>query len=179
MSELADDLLYYFEEKKRLTNKNYRYVRSAENDKYLKEAAALCKELHMHPGVFVSNLYEDMGKHKSYFSPKHLRGPNVKKKFTENIEDYRVEITNDTIEYEDLWRLQHELAMLYIRQGESTESVLKDSSLKFFAWFRILATPRPNPEIIDKYKRIAKKEMNPRLVEFIRKEGLDLDRILD
>lgn len=176
---LIDDLVYFFEEKKRLTNKNYRYIDSEENRKHFNRAAELCEELNMHPGVYVQNLYDDMGKHKEYFSPKHLAGTSVKKRLTENPDDYKVEITNSTLDYEDVWKYQHELAMMYIKRGESTESVLMDSSLKFFAWFRILATPRKHPGIIKKYKHIAKKEMNPRLMEFIKKEKLDADRILD
>jgi hypothetical protein len=53
-----------------------------------------------------------------------------------------------------------------------------DSSLKFFAWFRILATPNRVPEIIDKYKRIAKKEMTSAILTFAKEQNLDLDRLL-
>jgi hypothetical protein len=91
---------------------------------------------------------------------------------------YRVEITNATLSLEDVWKYQHELAMRYIKRGETTHSVLMDSSLKFFAWYRILSTPERDMEIIKKYKHIARKEMTNALREFIESEGLDIDRIL-
>lgn len=176
---LIDDLVYFFEEKKRLTNKNYRYIDSEENRKHFKKAAKLCEQSGLHPGKFVQSLYDNMGKHKTYFSPKHLAGPTALKILEEKdpAESYQVEITNATLKYPDIWRYQHEMAMMYIARGEPVESVLMDSSLKFFAWFRILSTPDRVPAIIKKYKHIAKDELNPKLREFIEESGLDIDRI--
>ena len=177
-----DDIVFFYTEKKRLTNKNFKYIDTPSNQNYMKLGAVLCEELKLHPGVFVQTIYDNMGDAKAFFSPKHLQGKNVKKLFESKdngLDSYRVEITNATLEYEDIWKYQHELAMLYIKNGEAPESVLLDSSLKFFAWFRILATPDKYPAIIKKYKHIAKKEMNPRLLAFAKAEGLDIERILD
>jgi hypothetical protein len=181
-SALIEELIYYYIEKKRLTTKNYNYVSSIKWDKYFAEAAELCVK-HAQPAqVYVQKLYDRMENKRAFFSPEHLRGGNVDKFFdilkTSPEDTYTVEITNDNLDYAEVWRHQHELAMRYIRRGESTESVLIDSSLKFFAWYRILSTPKAHPEIIAKYKHIARKEINPRLREFIAQEGLPLERIL-
>jgi hypothetical protein len=42
-----------------------------------------------------------------------------------------------------------------------------------------LSTPEKNVEIVNKYKRIARDELNRNLTEFIKAQGLDLDRIMD
>jgi hypothetical protein len=181
-AELINELIYYFTEKKRLTRKNYTYISTVKWDKYFEEAAKLCDKHKMTAHEYIQKMYDRMEPRTEFFSPEHIRGGNVAnflKQVKEAEQDtYVVEITNDNLDYADVWRQQHDLAMRYIRRGESVESVLIDSSLKFFAWYRILSTPKAYPEIIDKYKHIAQKEMNPRLHAFAMQEGLALDRVL-
>jgi hypothetical protein len=132
--------------------------------------------------MYVQKMYERLGDKKHFFTPEHMRGGNVEKMLENDAasqdDKYVIEITNNTLAPADVWKYQHELAMRYIKRGESAHSVLMDSSLKFFAWYRILSTPERDPEIIDKYKHIAKKEMTPALLEFLKQEGLDIERIL-
>lgn len=179
--DTVEELIYYFVEKKRLSIKDYRYMASIKWDKYFEEAAELCQQHQLTPQAYIQKMYDRMEDRKQFFSPEHIRGGNVAKFLSllgkENDSTYVVEITNDNIEYADVWRQQTDLAMRYIRRGESVESVLLDSSLKFFGWYRILSTPKPYPNIIDKYNEIAKKEMNPRLRAFLLQENLDVDRI--
>ena len=177
-----DDLVYYFVEKKRLTVKSYNCIPSAKWDQYFAEAAKLCSKYELSPAIYVQKMYDRMENKKQFFTPEHMRGGNVEKlledeKLSED-DTYKVEITNATLDLADVWKYQHELAMRYIKRGESVHSVLMDSSLKFFAWYRILSTPERDAEIIRKYKHIAKKEMTNALQDFARQEGLDLDRIL-
>jgi hypothetical protein len=179
---LVDDLIFYFVEKKRLSVKNYNYISTTKWDKYFAEAAELCEKYELTPAIYVQRLYDRMENKKQFFSPEHLRGGNVEKileleKSTPE-DSYYIEITNATLDPADVWKYQHELAMRYIKRGESVRSVLMDSSLKLFAWYRILSTPERDPEVIKKYKHIAKKEMTSSLQEFAKQEGLDLDRIL-
>lgn len=179
--EKIDDIVYYFEEKKRLQNKRYSHNFSKTDHDYFNNAARICEELEISPAVFVQTLYDRMGDKKNFFAPKHLGAENVRKFFQnkkEEGDDFKIEITNSTLSYEDIWQYQHELAMMYIKAGETVESILMDSSLKFFAWYRILSTPRPNQEIINKYKHIAKQEWNKTLERFAIAEGLDVGRIL-
>jgi hypothetical protein len=53
-----------------------------------------------------------------------------------------------------------------------------NSSLKFFAWFRILSTPDRYEPIISKYKHIAREELTQSIIDYARDAGLDIDRIL-
>ena len=179
--QLLNDLIFYYEEKKRISAKHFKYVPSEKYDKYFNEAALLCEELSLHPAQFVQYLYDRMQDKKNFFSPMHLRGQGVRS-YVEGLGDisntYETCVTNSTISYTDVWAQQLDLAMRFIRRGEPVEEVLLDSGLKFFAWFRILATPDRSPKIIDKYKKIAKKELTPGLKEFIFSEKLDMDRLL-
>ena len=178
---LVDDITLYYIEKKRLFLKNYNLISTPAENENFREAARLCDELEMDPAIFVQLLYDRMGDKKAFFSSKHLRGTAAKTYLTckkgETEFTWKIEITNDTVDPEAIFNYQKELAMVYISRGEDPASVLIDSSLKFFAWFRILATPNPVPEIIDKYKHIAKKELTSKLLDFFKKEGLDLNRL--
>ena len=178
---ILEDILGYYVEKKRLTNKKYRYIPSDKYTENFIEAARLCTRHELHPAKYVNVIYDNLEK-KEFFSPAHLCGAGAVKavqKVLEAGDNYKVEITNATIDYADVWQQQRNLAMIYVKHGESVESVLMDSSLKFFAWYRILSTPEKNMEIVNKYKRIARDELNRNLTEFIKAQGLDLDRIKD
>jgi len=179
--QLVNDLIFYYEEKKRISTKHFKYIPSDKYDKYFKEAAVLCAQLSLHPAQFVQHMYDRMHDKKNFFSPIHLRGQGVIQ-YVQGLADtsttYEVSITNATLSYADVWAQQLNLAMRFIRRGEPVEDVLLDSGLKFFAWFRILATPDRSAAIIDKYKKIAKKELTPELTKFIKEEKLDIDRLL-
>ena len=174
------DLIFYYEEKKRITNKNYSHIANIADVSHFKEASLLCKEFELDPATYIQIMYDRMGDLKRFFSPEHLRGAKARFYLTDKGDNggLKIELTNYNQPIEDVWRHQHELAMIYYRRGEAIESVLIDSGLKFFAWFRILATPNRVPAIIDKYKKIAKKEMTSVITEFAKKEKLDLDRLL-
>jgi len=178
---LVEDLIFYYTEKKRLSVRTFTYIATPANDGYIRKAAALCAEFELDAATYVQVMYERMGSKKEYFAPKYMQGEKARyylKDEQENYTDLKVEITNANLDPVDIWRHQHELAMLYIRRGESVESVLMDSSLKFFGWFRILATPNRYEPIISKYKHIAKKELTSRLKDFMKNEKLDTDRLL-
>jgi hypothetical protein len=179
---IVDDIIFYYVEKKRLWVKNYNYIPLPKCDKYFEEAALLCDKHRFTPAMYVQKMYDRLGDKKHFFTPEHMRGGSVEKMLESDQasqdDKYTIEITNNTLDPADVWRYQHELAMRYINRGESVDSVLMDSSLKLFAWYRILSTPERVPSIINKYKHIAKKEMTPRLLEFLKAEGLDIERIL-
>lgn len=177
---LIDDLIYYFCEKKRLTKKNYQYYSAGKNAEYMEEAALLCKKHNLNPAAYVQIIYDNLGTLKNMFNTSHLAGPAAKKilKDREETEDtYTVEITNANLDYSLVWQQQHQLVMTYVKNGEKPESILLDSGLKLYAWFRILSTPDILPEVIDKYKHIAKQELNPSLTRFIKENNLAIDRI--
>jgi len=180
-NRLVEDITFFYIEKKRLTNKAFTYIATPANEAYIQKAAALCIEFELDAAAYIQIMYDRMGTKKEFFTTKCLQGDKAKYYLAsekENYTDLKVEITNANLDPADMWRHQHELAMLYIRRGESVESVLMDSSLKFFGWFRILATPNRYQPIIDKYRHIAKKELTGRLMDFMQSENLDMDRLL-
>jgi len=179
---VKEDLEYEFVSKKRLSIPHYNYISTHAGDAHFCEAAKLCEESELHPAQYIEIMWERMGDKKEFFGTSHLRGPGAKKAIAEYFEDgdnYNVEITNANLEYNDLWNYQKELAMRYMRNGRTIKSILMDSSLKFFAWFRILVTEEKDDEIIKKYKHIAKKEFNSGLLDFAKQHNLEINRILD
>jgi hypothetical protein len=180
--QTVDDLIYHFAYKKRLTNKNWEYTPTIKGEAYFREAAVLCDKHNMTPAEYIQIMYDRMGDRKEFFSSEHIRGGNVQKVLekvqTGEVTVYTVEMTIHDLDFGDVWDQQRNLAMRYISRGESVESVLMDSSLKFFAWYRILSTPRPYMPVIEKYKHIAQKELTPALLEFVKREKLDIDRII-
>lgn len=177
---LIEDLIGYYVEKKRLSNKRYRYVESVADNAHFKEAAKLCKSHELDAAAYVQLMFDRMGNKKEFFCPACLQGKKaeffLKEKESEP-EGLKIEITNATLDPADIWNYQHELAMLYVNKGESVESVLMDSSLKLFAWYRVLATPNRAPGIIKKYAPIARKEINNKILDFAKSRNLDIDRI--
>lgn len=179
---LIEDLIHYFNEKKRLSIKSYTHRCSKKDEDYFNEAAKLCMQYELDPAIFIELIYSKMGEQRAFFAPMHLQGTRVKNILEERKNDdsgYKIEITNLSITPEDMWRQQKALAMVYIKNGEATADVLMNSSLKFFAWFRILATPDRYEPIIDKYKHIARKELTSSIIDYAKATGLDIDRILE
>ena len=178
---LIEDLIHYFNEKKRLSIQNYTHRCSKKDEDYFREAAQLCKQHELDAAAYIELIYGKMGEQKSFFAPMHLQGTRVKHILEERKNDdsgYKVEITNSSLTPEDIWKQQKTLAMVYIKNGETSASVLMNSSLKFFAWFRILSTPDRCEPVIDKYKHIARKELTSSIIDYARAAGLDIDRIL-
>jgi len=125
-------------------------------------------------------MWDRMGENKEFFGPQHLQGKNVKaaiKDMADNLESYNVDVNNATLSYDDLWNFQHQLAMNYLHHGEDLHDILMDSSIKFFGWFRILATPERDDGVIKKYRKIAQDEVTKDFEAFAKKYNLDLSRI--
>lgn len=178
---LVEEIVHYFNEKKRLTIKGYLHKFSKADEKLFNDAALLCSKYELDPASFIEMLYERMGGKKNFFNPSCLQGTAVDyflKEQTSGENTYKVEITNITIDPADIWEQQMQLAQLYMRKGENIEDILMNSSLKFFAWFRILCTPNRITAVIDKYVRIARKEINQKIIDFAKSAGLDIHRII-
>jgi len=178
---LIEDLIHHYSEKKRLSLKNFRYCNSTAEDKLFKNAATLCKQYELDAGSYVQMMYDMMGDKREFFAPMHLQGPkaiHLLENRKKEPSTYVVEITNATIKPEDIWNQQKSLAMIYIRNGEDSGAVLMNSSLKFFAWFRILSTPDRYEPVIAKYKHIAREELTSEIIDFAKRRGMDIDRIL-
>lgn len=178
---LIEDLIHYFNEKKRLTIRNYVHRSSEADIKYFEAAARLCKQHELDAATYTQLMYDRLGDKPAFFSPRCLQGKKVEFFLEDrktNDTSYIIEETNASLTPEKIWNQQTSLAMIYINNGESTASVLMNSSLKFFAWFRILATPDRYEPVISKYKHIARKELTTSITEYAKSAGLDIDRIL-
>jgi hypothetical protein len=182
-SRIKEDLEYEFTNKKRLSLPKYSYFSTPAGENYFCEAALLCEKFNLHPAQYIDIMWKHMGDNKvEFFSPAHIRGNGALKAINEYFEEnknYEIEITNANIDYNDMWFFQKNSVMQYLQIGVPLKDILMDSSLKFPAWFRILSTESRDPDIIDKYKAIAKKELNNALIDFIKLNNLDMNRILD
>ena len=179
-AEIHERLIEAFVDKKRASRRSYKYVHSPKNTVLFNKAAILCHELQINPAEYVQIIWDRMGDKKEFFGPQHLQGEAIKHAIEEmknSFDYYKIEINNATLPYDDLWKYQHLLASNYINHGEDIHDVLMDSSIKFFAWFRILYTPEKDDEVIKKYRKIAKQEITKDFEEFAKKYELDLRRI--
>lgn len=174
-----DDIIYYFSEKRRLHTNAYMYLHTEAGDKHIREAALLCEELQLAPSDYIQMIYDDLGTGQKYFGPQHIRGTKVEHFFRDRgkNEVFKIELTRESLPYQDVWDHMFDLCMRQLRIGRSLEEVLLDSSIKLYAWFRILASPKKIPSVVEKYKHIARKEMNDRLKKYIKESGLDMDRL--
>jgi hypothetical protein len=179
---VVDDIIYYYTLKKRETYSKYAFVNNEGALKDIRAAAIMCTANGLTPDRFVSIAYENFGGKKQFFNTSYLQGPKMQAllKFEKNRVEYKtdVELTRDVMDFADVWKQQIELANSYISHGDSIEEVLLDPTLKFYGWFRILATPEPLPKVIQKYREVARKELAPRLKQYLTSQNFDLDRIL-
>lgn len=183
IQKTVEELVYYYEQKKRLHTKSYAYLSSEKNDKYFRDAAEYCIKNHVSPGSYISAVYDNFTGKKAFFGPKNIQSSVAEKHFKNLLADggdfYTPELNNHNLDYDKLWNQQLDMARDYMSFGLKIEDILKDPKLKFFAWFRILATTQRNEEIIREYIHIAKKELNPRLVSYLRQNTeLDVNRLL-
>lgn len=178
--QLIDDLLGLFIDKKRLSNNRYQHLLSAADEKHLEKAAELCKNYELDAASYVQLMYDRMGGKKQFFTLACLQGTKAQfylEEAKQSAEGLKIEVTNASLDIAEVWRYQHELVMIYARNGDSIENILMDSGIKLFAWYRILASPERIPAVIKKYARIARKELNSKILDFIKSRNLDLDRI--
>lgn len=180
--DLVSEIIYYYTLKKKETYSKYTFVANAGTKKDIDKAAILCAKAGITADRFVSIAYENFGGKKAYFTTSYLQGPKMtallafEKIAAEN--KANTELTRDVINFDDVWRQQIELANLFVKQGDAIEEILLDPSIKFYGWFRILATPTPVPAIMQRYRHVARKELTPRLKEYLKLNNFELDRIL-
>lgn len=179
INETEESLIRYYEDKKRLTNPNYKYNSNPTYKKCFSEAAIFCLDLGVNPSLFIEEAYKLLGNNKHYFNPTCLGSEKIKNKFINKDPsvNYTPPISRVDLTYDEIWEQQKDLASRLLRTGRNVEDILLDSSNKFYAWFRILVTADRNEKIIFEYKNIALKELDERLETFVLKAGLDLNRI--
>ena len=180
LRELEEDLRYHFTQKKLIHNPDYTLRSSSAADDHMRTAAAVCADSKLSAGLYVQLVYDSLAGRQRFFSTSDLCSKATDRLIASHLRgeaEWKVEITNASIPYEDVWKQQLTYAKAYMKLGYTIDEVLQDPTLKFFAWFRILSTPEVNLETMQQYKSIAQKELNPRLRKFAAENGLDLSRL--
>jgi hypothetical protein len=173
-----DELVESFTAKQRILREHYVYPASEANNVNMLSAAKLCHKYNMHPGTFMRVIYDSLPQAaKLNFNTKHLQSDNAEKKIVNFLNDPESELNNTNIDYRELWNQQLLDARKFMSYGSTCKEILMDATLNFYAWFRVLATPNRDEDIIRKFGKTARLEMNDVLLKFIREENLDLERI--
>jgi hypothetical protein len=151
----------------------YEYYPSPKFDKAFIKASKFCKDNDLSPEEYAYGLMYslELGR-KECFYPSYFGSATA----NQAVMQYKKE---KAIAYEDL--LEHQKDLLYLqinKLGRDYKTVLMDPRLKFYAWFRILATAKPESDIVNRYSDTARAEMTPELLAFLKQNNLDLNRIL-
>jgi hypothetical protein len=180
--ERLDRLKQYFKKVKQETLGEDTWISSVLQELDFKEALLLCKKYDLAPEDIVDLAVELLRKADVQLSTIHLRGALVKKALVSEIVNdpkYTGLVTSENLAISDVWQQQIYLLKTYTRNNESPEDVLLDASLKFYSWFRILVPETPIAALINKYRDIARRELNYKIKKFVRRSGLDLSRICE
>lgn len=137
-------------------------------DKAVIKAADICESIGADIEAFV--LAQDKFKTTPEFYPTLLHS----KYAVSNYEKYRSScVTEDSVVLD----VQKKYLRVGLENGRKIMNMLMDDQLGFYAWFRILVTKEPNPDLIAKYYQKAQNEVTPKLKSFLVKCGFDLTRI--
>ena len=177
-SRITDDIISCYIQKKKLGNSKYSFRVTPKANEQFTEAAKICIDYNIDPGVFVDMAYKRFP-NPELFHPKHLTGTALRQHVKENVSDAG-ELASDTlfsITPEEIYNYQLNMLRTQVARGLAVDEVLDEPGLKFAAWFRILMTPERNEKIINTYRKIALLELNSALREFIASKNLDIKRI--
>lgn len=182
--------------KRRIYSPSFHYIRSDKYDRIFLEAANLCLELNIDPLVYVESRYTFCTDKAKFFPTALIGSRSVIKKLTneELSKDEPVKDLSKREEYKNavvyaevsaippdkLLAQQIDLLRQQVNNCKrDLNDILLDSELTLFGWFRILATKDRNEQVIEKYKKIAKAEVTPKMKKFLKEKGFDLERIFD
>jgi hypothetical protein len=182
--ELLEDIEYQYTEKRRILDPKFNLNKTPAVEQHLTKAVYFCEDLNVHPAELVNTAYEMMGNKKEYFGLKNLYGTALKHKLNESravrpTDTIIAEVTLATIDIGLLWDAQVDMLYRYLGLGYSEETILMNSSLKFYAWFRLIVSEKVYPEVSAKYHDVAVKELrnNPSLRKFLKDNNLPIERI--
>jgi hypothetical protein len=151
----------------------YTYHASPAFDKAFVKASKFCMEKGITPEEYAQGLMSSLD-----YDRKNCFYPTLFGSSTGNtaVLQYREE---KSISFKDLYECQKALLILQITKlGKTPKEVLLNPRLQFYAWFRTLATAKPDYDIINTYSETAREEMTPELVTFLKEQNLDVDRII-
>ncbi len=166
-SQLEDQYIYL----RGTVQKNYAYHRSPAHMKAFVKAAKFCLESGLTAEEYSIALMDSLGNHRENFFPSYF-GSSTANQYALTYKEDRA------IPLDMILEQQKELLRIHVQKLKKDPiAALMDPRLKFYAWFRVVATREPNREIIGVYGETARKELTRGLAEFLRNQNLDVERI--
>lgn len=155
-----------------LVQSHYLYNSTPAHDKAFKKAAEFCKLQRITPEQYAMGLFQSLSGHQENFYPSYFGSASGNQAALTYSKEYCVHPS-------DLYEHQKEMLRRHVVDlGKDPIETLLNPRLSFYAWFRILATKEPVPEIIRLYSETAKKEASPELVAFLCEQNLSVNRII-
>jgi len=172
IDDIKERLIEQYTHYRSVVQPSYTYHTSIAFEKAFTKAAQFCIEKGISPEQYTVALWESLGDKKENFYPKFYGSSNG----NQLAETYKAEATTSP---EIQLNYQKQILRRHVKDlRKDPAEVLMNPRIKFYAWFRILATKLPNQEIIRTYIKTAKAEMTRELAQFLKTSGLDVDRIL-
>jgi|APCry1669190119_1035276.scaffolds.fasta_scaffold01043_4 hypothetical protein len=154
-----------------LVQPHYIYHSAPAFEKAFKKAAVFCKAHKITPEQYAIALLESLDGHRENFYPSYFGSTSANQVAIDYSKNFSVPL-------EELYEYQKEmLRHMVLEMGRDAVSTLLNPRLRFYAWFRILATKEPVKEIIEAYSEAARKEMTAELLTFLKSKQLDVERI--
>lgn len=151
----------------------YVYHSSPAFDKAFLKAGKFCIANDITPEEYAYGLMHSLEHDRKHCFYPSLFGSNTA---NEAVAQYKLE---KAVSFNDLYECQKSLLVLQMTKlGKTAKKVLSDPRLQFHAWFRILATAKPDYDVINLYSDTARKEMTPELIAFLKEQNLDVNRII-
>jgi hypothetical protein len=171
IEELKNRLIEQYTYYRTVVLKNYTYHSSAAHEKAFAKAAQFCLENNITPEEYAVALWTSLGDKKENFYPNYFGSPGGNRAALEYKE---VAVTSPEIQLEYQKKILHRHV---IELGNDPVEVLMNPRIKFYAWFRILATKTPEPEIMRTYGTTARAEMTPELAKYLESQNLEISRL--
>jgi hypothetical protein len=172
ITDIKERLIEQYTHYRSVVQPNYNYHTSIAFEKAFTKAAQFCIEKGITPEQYTVAIWEGLGDRKENFYPSFYGSTNG----NNLAETYKAQATTSPeiqLDYQKQILRRHVMEL-----KKDPAEVLMNPRIKFYAWFRILATKLPNQEIIRTYIKTAKAEMTMELAQFLKTNGLDVDRIL-
>ena len=138
----------------------------------MRKAATMCNNLRMTAEEFVDAQYNNAPPGKGFF-PNMLLNKALKAKPLEH-EPLEVKsfFPEEIVEQQKIY-----LRNAIVNRTFTPMQALLCDDIPLLSWFRIVITDTPVPEVIEKYRAKAKKEMYPPLFIFLQENNYDVSRL--
>jgi hypothetical protein len=168
---LKDDLVGEFEYLRGTIQVNYKYHPSTAAEKAFKKAALFCSANKIHPVVYMQGAMAALGEAREKFYIPYIGSSKANEAAS-----LRAQM-NATPPEAMLEQQKAMLATQIIELRRNYIDVLLDPRLNFYAWFRILASAKPEPQVSKIYLSAAQAELTEDLKNYLISQNLEIERI--